>query len=226
MLHSLYSLSRVNPGFRTDRMMTAEVALDSTACRQAGTLPAFFRDLLEKSRGIAGVENVALVDSLPMSGVFDRNYVYDAEGHPRPPTQEAKQGAGRTVSTGYLDTVGLRLIRGRFLTDSDQSGASRAIVINQRMAESLWPNQDPIGKHVEEVADEKPSPAQLDPNVASVVVGVVSNTHHDGLESGFDDEVYLPMTEKNEQPMMTILLRSQTGRGGDGSGTAQGGCGD
>ena len=58
---------------------------------------------------------------------------------------------------------------------------------------------------------EEPSPAQLDPNVASVVVGVVSNTHHDGLESSFDDEVYLPMTEKNEQPTMTILLRSQTG---------------
>ncbi len=210
MLHSLYSLSRVNPGFRTDRMVTAEVALDSTACKQHGHCLSFFRDLLEKAQGIAGVENVALVDSLPMSGVFDRNYVYDAEGHPRPPTQEAKQGAGRTVSTGYLDTVGLRLIRGRFLTNSDQSGASRAIVINQRMAQSLWPNQDPIGKHVEEVAEE-PSPAQLDPNVASVVVGVVSNTHHDGLESSFDDEVYLPMTEKNEQPTMTILLRSQTG---------------
>ena len=152
MLHSLYSLSRVNPGFRTDRMVTAEVALDSAACKQHGHCLSFFRDLLEKAQGIAGVENVALVDSLPMSGVFDRNYVYDAEGHPRPPTQEAKQGAGRTVSTGYLDTVGLRLIRGRFLTNSDQSGASRAIVINQRMAQSLWPNQDPIGKHVEEVA--------------------------------------------------------------------------
>ena len=91
------------------------------------------------------------------------------------------KAAGRTVSTGYFETVGLRLIRGRFLTDSDQSGASRAaIVINQRMAQSLWPNQDPIGKHVEDVADE-PTPGQLDPNVASVVVGVVSNTHHEGL---------------------------------------------
>ena len=210
MLHSLYSLSRVNPGFRTDRMVTAEVALDSTACRQAGRCQNFFRELLEQSHGMAGVENVALVDSLPLSGVFDRNYIYDAEGHPRPPTQEARQGAGRTVSTGYFDTVGLRLIRGRFLTDSDQSGASRAIVINQRTAELLWPHEDPIGKHVEEVADE-PSPGLLDPKVASVVVGVVSNTHHEGLESGFDDEVYLPMTEKDEQPVMTILLRSQTG---------------
>jgi predicted permease len=210
MLHSLYSLSRVNPGFRTDRMVTAEAALDSTACKQPGRCRNFFRDLLEQSRGIAGIEDVALVDRLPMSGGFDRNYVYDAENHPRPATQPGEQGAGRMVSTGYFDTVGLRLIRGRFLTDSDQSGASRAIVINQSMAEKLWPHQDPIGKHVVEVADEK-YPGLLDPNVASIVVGVVSNTHHEGLDSGFDDEVYLPMTEKNEQPVMTILLRSQTG---------------
>jgi len=209
MLHSLYSLSRVNPGFRTDRIVTAEVALDATACTQAGRCQSFFRELMEQARGIAGVENVALVDSLPMSGGFDLNYVYDAEGHPRLATQGAPQGAGRMVSTGYLDTVGLQLIRGRFLTDSDESGASRAIVINQRMAELLWPHQDPIGKHLEEVADE-PSPGLLDPKVASVVVGVVSNTHHEGLDSSFDAEVYLPMTQKGERPVMTILLRSQT----------------
>ena len=210
MVHSLYSLSHVNPGFRTDRIITAEVALDSTACQTQGRCHSFFRGLIEKAGGVAGVQSVALVDRLPMSRGWELNYIYDAEGHPRQPTQEAQQAAGRTVSTGYFGTVGLALIRGRLLTDSDQSGASRAIVINQRMAQSLWPNQDPIGKHVEHVSDE-PTPAQLDPNVASVVVGVVSNTHHDGLAGGFDDEVYLPMTEKSEQATMTVLLRSQTG---------------
>jgi predicted permease len=209
MLHSLYSLSRVNPGFRTDRIVTAEVSLDAAACRQQGRCQAFFRALLDKAQGVAGVENVALVDSLPMRG-FDLNYNYDAEDHPRQATQEADKAAGRTVSMGYFDTVGLRLIRGRLLTDSDQSGTSRAVVINQKMAQSLWPNQDPIGKHVESLVDE-PTPTLLDPNVASVVVGVVSNTHHDGLGGEFDDEVYLPMTEKNERPAMTILLRSQAG---------------
>ena len=210
MLHSLYSLSRVNPGFRTDRIVTAEVALDATACEQQGRCQSFFRELLDKAQGIAGVEKVALVDSLPMSGGFDLNYVFDSENHPRQPTENSLKAAGRTVSTGYFETVGLHLIRGRFLTDSDQSGSSRAAVINQAMAQSLWPNQDPIGKHVEELADE-PSPGQLDPNVGSVVVGVVSNTHHDGLGGDFDNEVYLPMTQKNERPEMTILLRSQTG---------------
>jgi len=209
MLHSLYSLSRVNPGFRTDRIVTAEVSLDATACRQPGHCQIFFRELLDKAQGIAGVENVALADSMPIGG-YDMNYAFDAEDNPRQPTQKSQQGTEHTVSAGYFDTVGLKLIRGRLLTDSDQSGASRAVVINQRMAQALWPNQNPIGKHIEYLADE-PAVAVLDPNVASVVVGVVSDTHHEGLGSAFDDEVYLPMTAKYERPVMTILLRSHVG---------------
>ncbi|HMD22222.1 MAG TPA: FtsX-like permease family protein, partial [Alloacidobacterium sp.] len=207
MLHSLYSLSQVDPGFRTDRIVTAEVSLDASACRQPGRCHAFFQQLEQKVRTIAGVDDAALVDTLPMTG-WDLGYVYDAEGHPRDARQVAKQAAGRTVSTEYFGTVGLKLLRGRLLEDSDQSGKSRAAVINQKMAESLWPNQDPLGMHIEEVADE-PSPGLLNPNVASIVVGVVSNTHHDSLASGFDEEVYLPMTTDNEQPQMMVLLHSR-----------------
>ena len=209
MLHSLYSLSQVNPGFRTERIVTAEVSLDASACRQPGYCQAFFQQVEQKARTIAGVENVALVDTLPMTG-WDLSYIYDAEGHPRDAKQIAKQAAGRTVSTGYFETVGLKLLRGRLLTDSDQSGTSRAAVINEKMAETLWPGQDPIGEHIEEVADE-PSPGLLNPNVASVVVGVVSNTHHDSLAGGFDEEVYLPMTRENEQPQMIVILQSRVG---------------
>ena len=149
MLHSLYSLSRVNPGFRTDRIVTAEVSLDATACRQQGRCQAFFRALLDKAQGIAGVENVALVDSLPMSGFRSELYLRCRGPSAPADSERPRRRTGRTVSTGYFDTVGLRLIRGRLLTDSDQSGASRAVVINQQMAQALWPNQDPIGKHVE-----------------------------------------------------------------------------
>jgi len=209
MLHSLYSLSQVNPGFRTERIVTAEVSLDASACRQPGYCQAFFQQVEQKARTIAGVENVALVDTLPMTG-WDLSYIYDAEGHPRDAKQIAKQAAGRTVSTEYFETVGLKLLRGRLLTDSDQSGTSRAAVINEKMAETLWPGQDPIGEHIEEVADE-PSPGLLNPNVASVVVGVVSNTHHDSLAGGFDEEVYLPMTRENEQPQMIVILQSRVG---------------
>jgi predicted permease len=206
LLHSLYGLSHVNPGFNTDRVVTAEVSLDATACRQPGHCQNFFQELVSQSRNIAGVQDAALVSSLPMTG-YDLSYIYDAEGYPRDPRQGAKLAAGRNVSPDYFSLIGLRLIRGRLLTDSDQTGTSRAIVINQHMAETLWPNQDPLGKHLLHVIDEK-SPAVFDPSIASIVVGVVGNTHHDSLGSSFGDEVYRPTTPKGESPVMSVLLRS------------------
>lgn len=206
LLHSLYGLSRVDPGFNADRVITAEVSLDATACREPGHCQGFFNQLAQRARGMAGVQDAALVSVLPMSG-YDMSYVYDAEGHPRDPRQGAMLAAGRNVSTGYFSLIGLRLLRGRLLTEGDEAGASRATVINERMAATLWPNQDPLGKHIESVDDE-PSPGVFNPDKTSIVVGVVSNTHHDSLQGGFGDEVYLPMTTKSEKPAMSILLRS------------------
>jgi predicted permease len=206
LLHSLYGLSRVDPGFDTSQITTAEVSLDATACRQAGHCQSFFHQLAQQARGIAGVKDAALVSSLPMTG-YDLSYVYDAEGHPREAREGALLAAGRTVSTNYFSLIGLHLLRGRLLTESDQTGASRAVVISQHMARMLWPNQDPIGRHLESVNDE-PSPGAFNPVLASIVVGVVANTHHDTLQNNFGDEVYFPMTLKNERPGMTVLLRS------------------
>jgi predicted permease len=207
LLHSLYGLAHVDPGFNASQVITAEVSLDATACRQQGHCQGFFNELVQQAQGIAGVQDAALVSSLPMTG-YDLSYVYDAEGHPREAPQGALLAAGRTVSANYFSLIGLHLIRGRLLTDADQAGTSRAIVISQHMAQTLWPNQDPIGKHLESVNDEK-APGDFDPNIASIVVGVVGNTHHDNLEKGFSEEVYLPTTLKNEAPTMSILVRSQ-----------------
>ena len=207
MLHSLYSLSKVDPGFRTERVMTAEVSLDSAACQEKGRCNAFFATLLNEAHGIVGTEAVALTDSLPLSG-RDNNYVYDAEGHPRDARQSALLATGRTVSPDYFATLGMRLMRGRMLTDQDESGASHAAVINQSMAERLWPHQDPLGRHLIDVKDE-PVPAVWNKNAASVVVGVVRNTHASSLAAGYGDEVYLPMSSTHEQPVMYVLLRTR-----------------
>ncbi len=207
LLHSLYRLSKVDPGFRTERVVTAEVSLDAAACQQKGRCHGFFTTLLNDAQGIAGMETVALTDSLPLSG-RDDNYVYDAEGHTRDPRQGALLATGRTVSSDYFATLGMRLMRGRLLSNQDQSGSSHAVVINQSMAERLWPHQDPLGRHIIDVKDE-PAPTVWNQDAASVVVGVVSNTHGGSLAGGFGDEVYLPMTMGREQPVMYVLLRTR-----------------
>jgi predicted permease len=208
LLHTLYSLSKVDPGFRTERVVTAEVSLDATACQQQGHCDAFFQTLLSNAQSIPGIDSIALTDSLPLSG-RDNNYVYDAEGHPRDAHQNPRVGTDRIVSPDYFRTLGMRLTRGRMLTAQDGSGSSRAAVINQTMAERLWPQQNPLGRHLLNVVDET-VPAVWNNDAAVVIVGVVSNTHGSGLSGGFADEVYLPMTNTREQPVMNVLLRTRT----------------
>ena len=81
---------------------------------------------------------------------YDSWYVFDAEDHPRDPRQLALQGSSRTVSPSYFQLMGIRLLRGRWLNRDDQSGTSRAILVNEPQANQLWPDQDPIGKHLAE----------------------------------------------------------------------------
>lgn len=207
MLRSLNALSHVDPGFRTDRTVTAEVALDASACHDKGRCASFFETLLTSTQAIAGVDAAALADALPLSG-RDDNYVYDAEGHPRDARQGALLATGRAVSPGYFDVLGLHLIRGRLLNQEDGTGASHAVVINEHLAHRLWPGQNPLGKHVIDVNDE-PSPAVWNGAKAAEVVGVVRDTREVNLQSAGVDAVYLPITPAREQPVLYVLLQSR-----------------
>ncbi|HUH61807.1 MAG TPA: ABC transporter permease [Terracidiphilus sp.] len=209
MLRSLYRLANTDPGFQAQHTLTAQISLDRDACAQKGACAGFFETLLNRAQGLPGVQSAALVNALPMTGL-DNWYVFDAEGHPRSPTQLALQASSRIVSPGYFQLMGIRLLRGRLLDDTDRSGRTHAIVINAEEAARLWPNQDPIGKHLIDVGDE-PQPTVWDMNKASIVVGVVSGTHHQGLDQESGEENYLPTTPQNEKPVMNILLRSRTG---------------
>jgi predicted permease len=172
-----------------------------------GRCQQFFETLLNRLQGRAGTESVSMTDTLPLNGSTG-NYVYDAEGHPRDARQGALLATGRTVTPGYFATLGMSLERGRLLDEQDASGTSRAVVISQHMAQALWPNQNPLGRHILNVSDEA-TPAVWVPNAAMTVVGIVNNTHEGSLASAVGDEVYLPMTRLRERPTMYVLLRTR-----------------
>jgi len=210
MLRSLARLASTNPGFRAQQTMTAQISLNRgpvrNNCAQKGSCLAFFETLLDRAQGLPGVESAALVDRLPMTG-FDNWFDFDAENHPRTPRQQGFQSSGRIASPSYFNLMGIHLLRGRLFNASDYSGTTRAALINAAEANLLWPNQDPIGKHIEYLVDE-PTPSVMDYNIAYVVVGVVSETHHRSLDTESGLETYLAMDPRNEKPVMNILLRS------------------
>ncbi len=212
ILHSLYKLSEVDPGFRTDRIISAEVSLDSNDYKTrfapqhgaGGRWSAFFTALAARMNGIPGVEKAALTDALPLNG--QDNYAFDAENHPRSAQTSAKFATRRNITPEYFDVLDLKLVRGRLLNAQDSSGATRAAVINERMAEYLWPNENPIGKHMLNVVDEA-VPAVWYPEKAVEVVGVVRNTRDGSLGDDYGNQIYLPITPGNAQPVLFALLR-------------------
>jgi predicted permease len=206
LLHSLYQLSQVDPGFRTNGTVTAEISMNAGVCRTRGRCTSFFQTLLVNAQGMSGVESVGLADALPLSGL-ENNYAYDAENHPRNARQGALIATSRMVSPDYFKVLRLHLVRGRLLNAGDASGTSRAAVVNEQMAQRLWPNQDPIGKHVLDVNDAT-TPAVWNATKASVIVGVVRNTRAGSLAGSFNDEVYLPITPEREQSNMYVLLQT------------------
>ncbi len=208
MLRSLSRLSKTDPGFRTDRVVSAQISLDRNACASKGACTAFYQNLVDRAQGLPGVTGAALVDTLPLSG-FDNWYNFDAQDHPRTPRQIAMQGSSRIVSADYLKLMDIRLERGRFFAPSDALGTSRAIIVNSTLAKYLWPNQDPIGKHLISL-DKEPLPTVMDMNAPSGVVGVVSDTRHESLDQGAGWEVYLLMSPGNEKPVMNIVVRSNS----------------
>jgi predicted permease len=220
MLRSLLRLSSTDPGFRAQQTLTAQISLDNNACPKIGTpsryssgtcLP-FFANLLERAQAMPGVEQAALVDRLPLTG-DDFWFVFDAEGHPRTARQLATLASSRTVSPGYFPLMGIHLLHGRLLNDADRTGISRAILVSQSAAHQLWPNQDPIGKHLANVDYQETAPGVMDMGTASIVVGVVSDTRHQGLDKDSGMEIYLPVSPATEKPVMNILLRSNIGAG-------------
>jgi predicted permease len=210
MLRSLSRLSSVNPGFRTASLVSAQISLDRDACHSKGACTAIYQNLITRAHGLPGVTNAALIDALPLSGL-DAWYVFDAEGHPRSPSQLSMEASSSIISAKYLPMMGIHLRRGRLFESLDATGTSRAILVNQSLAAYLWPNQDPIGKRLQSVTIE-PSPAVMDMKTAAVVVGVVSDTHQQSLEKG-GWEVYLPLSPNDEKPVMNIVLRSNLGAG-------------
>ncbi len=211
MLRSLSRLSSVNPGFRTQSLVSAQISLDRNACHSKGACTAFYQNLITRAHGLPGVSDAALIDALPLSGM-DAWFVFDAEGHPRSPSQLSMEASSSIVSPQYLPMMDIHLLRGRLFDSIDATGTSRAILVNQSLAKYLWPNQDPIGKHLQDVNVE-PSPAVMDTKTAAVVVGVVSDTRHQSLDKGAGWEVYLPLSPNNEKPVMNIVLRSNLGAG-------------
>jgi putative ABC transport system permease protein len=204
LIRTFVNLVNVDPGFESDRVLTAEVALTSERYSEDSERIEFYRRAIEEIAAIPDVEAVGTIYPLPLFGrrITTRAYV---EGSP-PPEADATRPLVelRFVSPGYLEAVGLELVAGRFIEDSDTADSPEVVVVNESFVRQLAPRGDPVGLRT---TGWDPT----DPDAEwQTIVGVVGNVRHINLADDAGPEMYIPVAQAAFE-WATFVVRARSG---------------
>lgn len=145
----------------------------------------FYKDLLARVSSLPGVESVTTAAATPM-GYTGNNDTVEISGYVPPPGEPKPSLAYNVVSSSYLETLKIPLLRGRTIDDRDTKDSPYVALVNEAMVKHYWPNTDPIGREFT-IGSEPQHPIQ--------VVGVVKNAHMQNLTGTINPYFYLPFTQ-------------------------------
>lgn len=198
LLKSFVRLQNVNPGFNAQQVLTAEISLPALRYPDKTAQANFFAELDRRVAALPGVSHAGLTIILPMSGVnSDSSFMIDGrpvdDAHPGPDEEI------RLISPGYFRTLEIPLVKGRFFSTADKLDAPPVVIINRALAQRYWPNEEALGKRMQLPTREGP--------VWAMIVGVVGDMHHRGLDQPVKPEFYVPLAQA-PYPSVILALRS------------------
>ena len=194
-LRTFLNLQRVELGYRADRHITFRIALPdarypSTEARITGM------DLLQhRLRAIAGVNSAGAISHLPFDDLPNWGLTYALDSAPQ------KAGApfanSRAITPGLLETLNAQLIEGRFFSDGDANREAPVVIIDDILAQRLWPNQSAVGRQF--------LLGQQQPDRRVSVVGVVGHLKQRSLVADLSPQIFLPFRIWQRSPMAFVL---------------------
>jgi len=183
LLRSFLKLQDVNLGFRPDHLISVWFDLPFEKYGSGDSSLIFFREAIERIEALPGIESASVGSAFIGDHIPNFNVLVEGRAGSR---QESVAVAGDTVSNNYLQTMGIPMLRGRNFSEQDPPGAA---IINEMMAQRLWPGEDPIGKRF---GSNLPGlPIALD----TTVIGVAGNTLRNGRESDVLPGYYTPVRQ-------------------------------
>jgi predicted permease len=191
LIQSFLRVLDVNLGFQPER--AAALRIDpSFPVSSLEQQNSFIDDVLHRARSVPGITAAGITDVLPLGG--DRSWQISGKGQVYEKNQYPEAFI-RVVSDGYFEALGIPLKSGRELTQSDRASKELVVVVNETLARTLWPGQDPIGQLVTQDGGRR-------------VVGVVGDVHHGGPERSGGSEMYLPMRQTGDYAAMELVVRT------------------
>jgi len=172
MIRTLLQLSKVQPGFDPNNVLTAVLTVPGGRYTTDAARYGFYEQLLRQVRSMPGVESAGLIDDLPVDGGGSHQPV-QVEGQPVVPMSDQPEVDVRVISPGYLQAMRIRLVRGRDINEADIAGRPPVVLLSESMAKRFFPNENPLGKHIA-LTFVGPEPRE--------VVGVFSDVKDDSLD--------------------------------------------
>ena len=190
LLRSLWAVGQIDPGFDPKSLATAYLIKPRND-------PSFIQRLDSKLRSTAGVQSAALAYPVPFStGGLTSSFTI--QNRQRQPGEPEWHGEAYFVSPGYFETMRIRLLRGRTFTDADSGSAPVVCVIDTKLAERFFPNQNPLGQRIAMYRGW------------AEIVGVVPTIRSASLEQDSRPVVYYAIAQVPLFPQAAIILRTQS----------------
>jgi putative ABC transport system permease protein len=184
LIKSFMRLQTVDAGFDPSGVLTMRVVIPSARYTQPDQVRTFYREVLRRVSALPGVTSVGASNGIPLSGsggsgttTIDNPAFADERGTP-----EADQ---RTVTPGYFEAMGMTLLSGRLFDERDSDTGQPVAIIDETMARTFWPNEDPIGKRIKRGGRQSTQPWLT-------IVGVVRHVRYRTLEEPSRVQLYMP----------------------------------
>lgn len=195
LLRSLANLNAVDPGFRVDSIVTANVSPPGFVDRESGAKAAFTRSLVERLEQAPGIRNAAVSTGLPFDpGLFGTSFELENPREIDQPSDSYRPTAFIGVSGTYFETLGIPVLAGRSFGGQDSAESQKVVIVSQSLALKHWGEESPLGDRLLFHYDDQPGMVDGAPPWFTVV-GVVDDIRFEALAQDTTPMIYAPIEQ-------------------------------
>lgn len=198
LLKSFERLVEIDPGLNAQNVLSFDISLPASAYASPQNCVPFYHQLVERLSALPGIKMASMVSALPFE--TGRDTPFSIDGRPYDPSKPPPVVRFQSAGANYFQTMGIPVKKGRDFTPQDANETSRVVMINETLARTFFPGEDPIGKQIKIGAPAAPNPWLI-------VSGVVGDVRSLGLAADVKPEMYLPYTQR---PTYTMTLVART----------------
>ena len=181
LINSFTNLASVDPGYAPENVLTFQVSLPQARYPDIVGRRGFHEQLLQRVDTMPGVEYAGAVNILPLTPNNVRMaFAMPGEGD----YQQRAVADVRVVTPEYFDAMGIQLLEGRTFSEQDREGQQRVLLVNETFARRYFPDSSPVNREF-----------QAGPTGMTLIVGIVGDVRHQGLDSEIQPEVYFPHSQ-------------------------------